>query len=114
MKLADLASNNKPPKPSEGKKFEAKMKVKTWPALHMLSVDFPKSFVDELNTFIDDVVIPDDKDYGHSLVGQIRQDEKSKQLLGDIKKPITTSKGSKLQDYEYKRNGTQNFSPYEG
>ena len=80
MNLADLASNNKPPKPSEGKKFEAKMKVKTWPALHMLSVDFPKSFVDELNTFIDDVVIPDDKDYGHSLVGQIRQDEKSKQL----------------------------------
>ena len=80
MNLADLASNNKPPKPSEGKKFEAKMKVKTWPALHMLSVDFPKPFVDELNTFIDDVVIPDDKDYGHSLVGQIRQDEKSKQL----------------------------------
>ena len=36
-------------------------------------------------------------------------DEKSKQLLYDIKNPITTSKGIKLQDYEYKRNGTQNL-----
>ena len=81
MKLAELASNNQPPKPSEKPKIEAKMKVKTWPALHMLSVDFPKPFVDELNTFIDEVIIPSDKDYSHSLVGQVRQDEKSKQLM---------------------------------
>ena len=81
MKLAELASNNQPPKPSGKPKIEAKMKVKTWPALHMLSVDFPKPFVDELNTFIDEVIIPSDKDYSHSLVGQIRQDEKSKQLM---------------------------------
>ena len=81
MKLAELASNNQPPKPSEKPKIEAKMKVKTWPALHMLFVDFPKEFVDELNTFIDEVIIPSDKDYSHSLVGQIRQDEKSKQLM---------------------------------
>ena len=81
MKLAELASNNQPPKPSEKPKIEAKMKVKTWPALHMLFVDFPKPFVDELNTFIDEVIIPSDKDYSHSLVGQVRQDEKSKQLM---------------------------------
>ena len=81
MKLAELASNNQPPKPSEKPKIEAKMKVKTWPALHMLFVDFPKAFVDELNTFIDEVIIPYDKDYSHSLVGQVRQDEKSKQLM---------------------------------
>ena len=81
MKLAELASNNQPPKPSEKPKIEAKMKVKTWPALHMLFVDFPKEFVDELNTFIDEVIIPYDKDYSHSLVGQVRQDEKSKQLM---------------------------------
>ena len=81
MKLAELASNNQPPKPSGKPKIEAKMKVKTWPALHMLSVDFPKPFVDELNTFIDEVIIPSDKDYSHSLVGQVRQDEKSKQLM---------------------------------
>ena len=81
MKLAELASNNQPPKPSEKPKIEAKMKVKTWPALHMLFVDFPKEFVDELNTFIDEVIIPSDKDYSHSLVGQVRQDEKSKQLM---------------------------------
>ena len=81
MKLAELASNNQPPKPSGKPKIEAKMKVKTWPALHMLFVDFPKEFVDELNTFIDEVIIPSDKDYSHSLVGQVRQDEKSKQLM---------------------------------
>ena len=81
MKLAELASNNQPPKPSEKPKIEAKVKVKTWPALHMLFVDFPKEFVDELNTFIDEVIIPYDKDYSHSLVGQVRQDEKSKQLM---------------------------------
>ena len=81
MKLAELASNNQPPKPSEKPKIEAKVKVKTWPALHMLFVDFPKEFVDELNTFIDEVIIPSDKDYSHSLVGQVRQDEKSKQLM---------------------------------
>ena len=81
MKLAELASNNQPPKPSGEPKIEAKMKVKTWPALHMLFVDFPKAFVDELNTFIDEVIIPYDKDYSHSLVGQVRQDEKSKQLM---------------------------------
>tara|TARA_B100000405_G_scaffold235837_1_gene169593 strand:- start:50 stop:886 length:837 start_codon:yes stop_codon:yes gene_type:complete len=81
MKLAELASNNQPPKPSGEPKIEAKMKVKTWPALHMLFVDFPKAFVDELNTFIDEVIIPSDKDYSHSLVGQVRQDEKSKQLM---------------------------------
>ena len=81
MKLAELASNNQPPKPSGKPKIEAKVKVKTWPALHMLFVDFPKEFVDELNTFIDEVIIPSDKDYSHSLVGQVRQDEKSKQLM---------------------------------
>ena len=81
MKLAELAANNPPPKPSGEPKIEAKMRVKTWPALHMLLVDFPKAFVDELNTFIDEVIIPSDKDYSHSLVGQVRQDEKSKQLM---------------------------------
>ena len=78
MKLADLADDDS--SSADAENFEAKMQVKTWPALRMLVVDFPKPFVDELNTFIDDVVIPDDKDFGHSLIGQIRQDEKSKQL----------------------------------
>ena len=27
------------------------------------------------------MIIPSDKDYSHSLVGQVRQDEKSKQLM---------------------------------
>ena len=69
MKLADLADDDS--SSADAENFEAKMQVKTWPALRMLVVDFPKPFVDELNTFIDDVVIPDDKDYGHSLIGQI-------------------------------------------
>ena len=50
MKLAELASNNQPLKPSGKPKIEAKVKVKTWPALHMLFVDFPKAFVDRVNS----------------------------------------------------------------
>ena len=80
MKLADLAGDIPPSESEDGKNFEAKMQVKTWPALRMMIVDFPKSFIDEVNVFIDEIVIPDNKDYGHSLIGQIRQDEKSKQL----------------------------------
>ena len=79
MKLADLAGDI-PPSKSADENFEAKMQLKTWPALRMMVVDFPKSFIDEVNVFIDEIVIPDNKDYGHSLIGQIRQDEKSKQL----------------------------------
>ena len=46
MKLKELSGDIPPSESIDGKKFEAKMQIKTWPALHMLVVDFPKSFVD--------------------------------------------------------------------
>ncbi len=63
------------------------------PALHMFHVELPTDFVDNINKYIDDKLIPLDENYGkvkgnaelqHSyskgLVGQIRQDERSAQL----------------------------------
>ena len=79
MKLKDLAGNSKP-QPQNSAPFQAQMAVKTFTAARMLVVDFPQQFVDELNTYIDEHVIPKDVDYSHSLVGQIRQNERSKQL----------------------------------
>ena len=60
--------------------FQAEMGIKTFTAARMMVIDFPKAFVDEMNEYIDNVIIPNDEDYSHSLVGQIRQNEKSKQL----------------------------------
>ena len=95
MKLKDLAGDTKP-KPQRDEKFslsgvpkgaslnqtpfKAEMGIKTFTAARMMVIDFPKPFVDEMNEYIDNTIIPNDEDYSHSLVGQIRQNEKSKQL----------------------------------
>ena len=62
-------------------------------ALRMLHVKLPMDFVDKINSYIDNTLIPSDKNFGkvkgnaelsnsysNLLVGQIRQDEKSAQL----------------------------------
>ena len=62
-------------------------------ALHMFHVKLPMDFVDKINAYIDDTLIPLDDNYGKvkgnaelensyskGLVGQIRQSEKSAQL----------------------------------
>ena len=61
------------------KDFEANIKLKTMPAVKWLEVQFPKVFVDEINQYIDDVVIPKNEDYSNRLVGQLGS-EKSAQL----------------------------------
>ena len=61
------------------KDFEASIKLKTMPALKWLEVQFPKVFIEEINQYIDDVVIPNNKDYSNKLVGQLSSD-KSAQL----------------------------------
>ena len=61
------------------KDFEASIKLKTMPALKWLEVQFPKVFIEEINQYIDDVVIPNNKDYSNKLVGQLSAD-KSAQL----------------------------------
>ena len=61
------------------KDFEASIKLKTMPAVKWLEVQFPKVFIEEINQYIDDVVIPNNKDYSNKLVGQLSAD-KSAQL----------------------------------
>tara|TARA_B100000287_G_scaffold286174_1_gene269782 strand:+ start:206 stop:1468 length:1263 start_codon:yes stop_codon:yes gene_type:complete len=49
-------------------------------AVNVMRVQFPLEVIDELNSHIDDTIIPNNVDYSPVLVGQIRQNEKSKQL----------------------------------
>ena len=75
------------------KHYDIKTQMRNKFALHMLRVDLPTDFVDNMNKYIDKELIPFDENYGkvkgnaelaHSytkgLVGQIRQNEKSAQL----------------------------------
>ena len=49
-------------------------------AVNVMRAQLPLEVMDELNDHIDDTIIPNDVDYSEGLVGQIRQNEKSKQL----------------------------------
>ena len=49
-------------------------------AVNVMRVDLPLEVIEELNDHIDDTIIPNNVDYSPGLVGQIRQNEKSKQL----------------------------------
>ena len=49
-------------------------------AVNVMRVQLPLEVMDELNDHIDDTIIPNNVDYSQGLVGQIRQNEKSKQL----------------------------------
>ena len=49
-------------------------------AVNVMRVQLPLDVMDELNDHIDDTIIPNNVDYSPGLVGQIRQNEKSKQL----------------------------------
>ena len=75
------------------KNYDVKTHMLSQPALHMFHVELPTDFVDNINKYIDDKLIPLDENYGkvkgnaelqHSyskgLVGQIRQDKRSAQL----------------------------------
>ena len=66
-------------------------------AMHMFHVTLPMDFVDKINSYVDNTLIPLDDNYGkvkgnaelqHSyakgLVGQIRQNERSAQLDCDV------------------------------
>ena len=75
------------------KNYDVKTHMLSQSALHMFHVELPTDFVDSINKYIDNKLIPLDENYGkvkgnaelqHSyskgLVGQIRQDERSAQL----------------------------------
>ena len=50
------------------------------PALKILKVRFPQTYIDELNDHIDNVIIPANKSFADGLVGQLSQDKRSAQL----------------------------------
>ena len=70
------------------KDFEASVKLKTMPALKWLEVQFPKVFVDEINDYIDNTVIPENDAYSGKLVGQLSS-KKSAQLNFPLEKHET-------------------------
>ena len=115
MKLKDLAGDTKP-KRQKAPQFQAEMGIKTFTAARMMVIDFPKAFVDEMNEYIDNVIIPNDEDYSHSLVGQIRQNEKSKQLNFSLEgneyveqfKKVLDNCGSTFVQKAYKRESVAN------
>jgi hypothetical protein len=49
-------------------------------AVNMMRCQFPSEVTTEINTHIDDVIIPNNVDHSKGLVGQIRQNERSAQL----------------------------------
>ena len=46
-------------------------------AVNMMRCQFPSEVTTEINTHIDDVIIPNNVDHSKGLVGQIRQNERS-------------------------------------
>jgi hypothetical protein len=59
------------------------MKVSIRPklAVNLMRVEFTSEIIDELNSHIDDVIIPANTDASGGLVGQINRNEKSAQLV---------------------------------
>ncbi len=49
-------------------------------AVNMMRCQFPAEVTTEINSHIDDVIIPNNVDHSKGLVGQIRQNERSAQL----------------------------------
>ena len=50
------------------------------PALKMLKIRFPQKYIDGINDYIDNVIIPANKSFADGLVGQLSQDKRSAQL----------------------------------
>ena len=53
----------------------------------MMTGTLPQNAVDEINKYIDGIVIKENKDSSPNLVGQINRDKKSSQLDFDLKSP---------------------------
>jgi hypothetical protein len=64
-----------------GASAQIKASMKTMLALHMLRVELPMEVIDEINSHIDEDIIPNSEDASVGLVGQINQNEKSAQLV---------------------------------
>ncbi len=83
MSLKDLSDSlgtkKEQPKQQEQKPFDTHAQIKTIPAYKLMAVQFPDTFVDDINKHIDEVIIPSNVSHEGQLVGQINQDKKSAQ-----------------------------------
>ena len=57
-----------------------KVDIVAIPALKMLKIRFPQKYIDGINDYIDNVIIPANKSFADGLVGQLSQDKRSAQL----------------------------------
>ena len=65
-----------------GGEAEVGLKIAMRPIIDftIMRVEFPTDIVDEINEYIDDVIIPSNVSYASGLVGQLKQNERSAQL----------------------------------
>ena len=81
VSVDDLNSGNQSNTESNTNPGGLEIAIRDKVAVNMMRVNFPSNIVDEINQHIDDVVIPENNNLSHGLVGQINSSEKSKQLL---------------------------------
>ena len=65
-----------------GGEAEVGLKIAMRPIIDftIMRVEFPTDIVDEINEYIDNVIIPSNVSYASGLVGQLKQNERSAQL----------------------------------
>ena len=63
----------------EEQNFGLKVALRPIKTLIVMKVEIPEDIISEINTHIDDVIIPSQKSYASGLVGQLNQDERSAQ-----------------------------------
>ena len=66
---------------------EIKLQTHAINLMHIMTGTLPQNAVDEINKYIDGIVIKENKDSSPNLVGQINRDKKSLQLDFDLKSP---------------------------
>ena len=102
-------------KAAVGEETEVGLKIAMRPIIDftIMRVEFPMDIVDEINEYIDDVIIPANVSYASGLVGQMKQHERSAQLdmpLDDeVGKQLTTvfnQIGTTYVQSGYKRDAT--------
>ena len=77
--LSDSLGGKQKESKKDNKSFDTHAQIKTIPAYKLMAVQFPDTFVDDINKHIDEVIIPSNVSHEGQLVGQINQDKKSAQ-----------------------------------
>ena len=117
----EMWSSDEPPpeenKPQEnetplddGDNFGLKLAFRPIKHFTLMRAEFPLEIIDEINTHIDETVIPRDEDYSSGLVGQLKNDDMSAQLdfdltdeIGQTVKTILNQVGTAFVKQGYER-----------